>query len=297
MGQSFVLTGSALQGTTPHLFTAAQLAALPAAVYTGRNRPRARAYTLDLENYFDKQKFQNFAGQLGPIDWYTKAAAAIAHMYLNDQLGCCVISSAFHQVGLWTGNETGTPVVGTDKEVLASYRIWNPGNQDNGCVITDVLDYTRDHGLPFNGVIHKIDNYVSINWTNWDLVQAALYLFGSVKLGINLPSAWLNNAIWDVTNTAIVGGHDVPGVGTLLSPNKVRIASWARTYDITQAAFTSKKWLEEAYVPLSPDWYAKANQNPVGISADDLRSDLAKLDNGTIPPLDPNMQPWESILP
>ncbi len=167
--------------------------------------------TLKFGHYYDAAK-----DKVQPVlatDWRDKAMPSLKHMYLNDQLGCCVIASAYHQVGLWTGNDTPTCAVGTDAEVLATYRIWNPGNQDNGCVITQVLDYQKSHGISLNGVIHKIDDYVSVDWTNKLLMQVAIEEFGTVKLGINLPQAWEqapDGGVWDVTNTPVVGGHDVP---------------------------------------------------------------------------------------
>lgn len=290
---TYTLSGDALTGVVPPTIQSA--VQLPEQVFMGRRRPRARPPALPLKRYLNKSR-----GRVptDPIDYYTKAIDAIRRMYLNNQLGCCVISSAYHEVGVWSAALTGTPLMGTDAEVLKTYRIWNPGNQDGGCDIGQVLDYTRDHGIPVNGVVHKIDGYVAVDWTDWEEVLVALYLFASLKLGINLPQAWLNNAVWDMTNTQIVGGHDVPSVGSLLGPNKIRIASWAKCYDITQPAFTSTKYLEECYAPLSPDWYDKVTKmSPVGFDADALKNDLAILNSGNLPPIDPAMKPWESILP
>src|ERR1019366_8102246 len=89
--------------------------------------------TLMLDAYYNSQ-----AAPLLPdsVDWFAKSMAAIARIYLNDTKGACVIASAFHELGLWTGNETGVPVEATDAEVAATYAIWNPGRQDNGCDIS-----------------------------------------------------------------------------------------------------------------------------------------------------------------
>jgi hypothetical protein len=290
---SYTLTGDALVGVVPD-DAVKTFAQLPQEVFMGRRRPRARPPALPLKRYLNRSR-----GRIPtePIDYYTKAMEAIRRMYLNDQLGCCVIASAYHQVGVWSAAVTGTPLMGTDQEVLKTYRIWNPGNQDGGCDIGQVLNYTRDHGVPVGGVLHKIDGYVAVDWRDWEEVLVALYLFASLKLGINLPQAWLNNSIWDTTNTQIVGGHDVPCVGSILGPNKIRIASWAKCYDITQPAFTSTKYLEECYAALSPDWYDKAKNSPVNIDADQLKHDLDILNSGGLPPIDPAMKPWESILP
>lgn len=218
-----------------------------------------------------------------PIDWTPKAMDAIKRMYLNDTLGDCVIASAYHQLGVWSGNESGTPVQATDQEVGNSYTtICGPGDQ--GCVITDVLDYTQKNGLVAGGTTYKIDGYVSVDWTNWEEVLAALYLFGSIKLGINLPSDWTcTDCTWDVTNSGVVGGHDVPAFGA--TDSDVTIATWGGLVKITKAAFTSKQWIEEAYVPLSPDWYKQGNLAPNGVDVATLRADLQALGGGTVPPI------------
>ncbi len=234
------------------------------------------------------------------VDWYTKAAAIIDDMLGNDTDGDCVIASALHQVGVWTANEGGVPAQSSTQEALAQYHsICGPG--DNGCVITDVLDYTKSRGLKLSGVVHKIDDYVAVDWTNRPLVEAALQTFGSIKLGINLPDAWTDtNVVWDVTNTRIVGGHDVPAfgcgnkrpsqvVGT--ATDGVVISTWAGLVLITWPAFLSKNWIEEAYVPLSPDWYSKGNVAPNGFNVDTLRADLAMIGQGEVPPIGPPPPP------
>jgi hypothetical protein len=237
-----------------------------------------------LDAYYDAS---SAAPPPASVDWTTKAALAIARMYLNDTYGDCVIASAYHQEGLWSGNESGTPVLGTDAEVLSSYHtICGPG--DNGCDISTVLDYTRDKGLLFGGVTKKIDAYVSVDHTNKLLVQAAIDLFGTLKLGIDLPSAWANSpegGLWDVTSSGIVGGHDVPCAA--YDAIGVTILTWAGTRKITWAAFMSTKWLTECYAPLAPDWYNNANLAPNGIDAATLKANLAAIANGTVPPFGP----------
>lgn len=166
--------------------------------------------TLRMGHYYNAAK-----DQVQPVpatNWRAKALASIKRMYLNDTEGDCVIAGKYHSVGVWTGNEVGTPAVGTDAEVQSMYMgICGPGDQ--GCVITTVLDYMKAKGLPFNGVLHKIADYVSVDWTNKLLMQVGIAVFGTVTLGINLPQAWMDapdGGTWDVTTTPIIGGHDVP---------------------------------------------------------------------------------------
>lgn len=283
MSQKFQLTGSAITGIDrAHYARVSAIAPLPTQVCLGRIAPKARPQALRLSAYLQA----GYHLPPLPVDWGSKATASIGRMYMNDTLGCCVISDAYHRVGVWTANESGAAVVGTDQEVVNTYRIWNPGSQDNGCVITDVLNYCRDHGISLNGVNHRIDGYVSVDWTNWDEVLVALYLFGTIPLGVNLPEAWLNSDTWDVTTSQIVGGHDIPAVA-MLDAGGVNIASWGRLYRVTKAALTSRQWFEEAYAPLSPDWYVKAMRAPNLIDYITLKADLDKLGGGIIPDIGP----------
>jgi hypothetical protein len=252
--------------------------------------------TLRFGNYLDPAQVQ--APLPDSTNWRAKAGESLKHMYLNDQYGDCVIAGKYHSVGIWTGNDSDQIVTGTDSEVLAAYHaICGPG--DNGCIITDVLDAFRDRGLKFQGVTHKIDDYVSIDWTNKELVKAALQVFGTITLGIDLPSAWTSGgdgSTWDVTNSGSVGGHDVPAID--YDAKGVYISTWGGTRLMTWAAFLSKRWIGEADVPLSPDWYGKDNLAPNGIDAARLKDDLAKLGQGVIPTIDPPpLLEWGDIFP
>jgi hypothetical protein len=217
-------------------------------------------------------------------------AAALARMYLNDQEGDCVVASCYHKLGLWAGTDGRPAVQVPDSLVHQMYQQLKAGPGDSGCVITDVLDYWRSSGLPVgNGQVEKIDGYVRVDNTRADQVKAGAYLFGAVKLGIDLPQAWLNSAVWDVTNSPVVGGHDVPIVD--YDEKGVYVASWARIYLITWRAFTSRNWVKEAYVPLAPAWYGPDKLAPSGVDADRLRADLAKLGGGEVPDVAPPVSP------
>lgn len=224
------------------------------------------------------------------VDWTPKAMASIKMMYGNDQQGDCVIASAMHQVGMWTGNDGDTPALGTTQEALSTYHSWC-GRGDNGCNIASVLKLTQSQGVPVGGVRYKIDGFVSVDNTNKQLVMAAMAIFGSLKLGVDLPSAWRNapnNGLWDITNSGTVGGHDIPTMG--YDSIGVTIATWAGLRKITWPAFLSRKYITECYLPLSPDWYGKDNLAPNGIDAATLKANLDAIKNGQIPPFGPPPQ-------
>lgn len=262
-------------------------------VKLGRIRPKARPQCLNLEKYFDVSKLASPPPEV--VDYAPKAMDSLKRMYLNDRYGCCVISGKYHQVGIWSGNDSNTAIQGTDNEVYSMYqKICGPG--DNGCMINSVLDYFRQNGLPFNGQIHKIDGYITADWTNKLLVQVGILLFGGGTIGVNLPQAWTcSNCVWDVTNSPMVGGHDVCLVG--YNAQGVQISTWGSICTITWPAFLSRKYVEELYFELGQDWYGNDKLAPNGIDFATLKKDLDMINGGTIPPIDPPSPPPPPPLP
>jgi hypothetical protein len=263
-------------------------------VKLGRVRPRSRPLALRFSDYID---LEGATQPPATIDYTQKALQAVSQMYGNDAYGDCVIASLFHAFGIWSGNESNSPVVGTTTEAVNAYHtICGPG--DNGCVITDVYDYAQQHGVTIGGKLYKIDGYVAIDWTNKTEVQYAIWLFGIVKLGVNLPQAWMDSSdVWDVPSgrgATIIGGHDIPIAG--YNDQGVKILTWAGTRLITWKAFLSTTWVEEAYISLEPEWYKNANLAPCGVNVSGLQQDMAKIAAGLVPPVLPGQNPVATTL-
>ena len=221
------------------------------------------------------------------VDYASKAMPSLKRMYLNDRMGCCVISGKVHQLGLWSGNDSdsGGVVLATDQEIQEQYRgICGPG--DNGCNIAAVLDVFKRRGLQASGKLYRIDGYVAVDWTNKLQVQVAILLFGSLTLGINLPSSWTqggDGSTWDVTDSPITGGHDVCCTG--YNHQGVVISTWGGLRTITWNAFLSRRWLEECFVELAPLWYGSDKLAPCGVDVVTLKADLEALGGGRTPPV------------
>lgn len=283
MSELFELSGDALRGYSENPQPVMLFEPAPVQVKLGRVRSSraSRAPRLAMQD-IDPLALANLPDA---VDYTTKAMASISRMYLNDQMGCCVISDRFHVAGVLTGNDLGTPVLGTDQEVYDAYVKLKAGPGDSGCIPTDVLDYMRDYGITIGGKIHKIDGYATIDHRSKDLVRFSTYRFGSVTLGVNLPKDWLSSSVWDVSNSQIVGGHDIPIVG--FNTRGVLVSSWGRVFLITYAALASQAYVEEAHAVLSPDWYNDDKTDPNKIPFTRLQGELATVARGTIPPLDP----------
>jgi hypothetical protein len=155
----------------------------------------------------------------------------------------------------WTAH-TGTMVTPTTQEVLAAYTAITgyDGTEatDNGAAITDVLDYWQKTGL----CGHKIDAWVQIDHTNLDHVKQAIYLFGGLNIGVQLPQSAMDqnkaNESWSVVanDGGILGGHSIVnfGYGSL----GTTVVTWGALQGMRWDWFA--KYCDEAYAIVSLDW-------------------------------------------
>lgn len=276
------LTGDAITGlavSEPHARAVAQL---PVTVRLGRRppRPQMKLMVPHVSDFYDPKKRKKALP--AKTNWRDAAAVSIARMYLNDTYGDCVWASNIHLLGVTSANDkdSGGVVQATDSEVKSQYfGVCGPG--DNGCVITDTLDYGMTKGWVANGKTYKIDGYAQVDWTNWDLLRACCADFGGFKIGVNLPSAWTSNSTWDVTSSRIVGGHDVYVID--VEDDFLWLSSWGRLYKLTKAAAISTRWLEEAYIVLVSTWYGADKLAPSGFNYDGLVAASAAIKGGSVP--------------
>jgi len=151
-------------------------------------------------------------------------------------------------------------------------------------MITQVLDVFRARGLQAGGHTYKIDGYVSVDPTDRNQVKAAIAMFAANTIGIKLPQEWTRNSVWDVTNSPIMGRHDVSPID-YDEDRGVFVSSWGRVYLMTWAAFTyaQRRYVEEMYAMLAPLWYGNDKIAGSGFHVDKLQADLQKLGGGIIP--------------
>lgn len=278
--QKFTLTGS---GATGLILTPGQEAAvkkLPTTVHLGRKSPKKKSNAPDLAEHFDPGQMKKPPPT--SVDFCTEMAASLATTLGNTQQGDCVIASKLHHLGLWSANEGGADhvLLSTDREALSEYhRICGGG--DNGCVIEEVLQEFMRNGISCSGKRHKIDAYAQVSNSDVTLAKIAIWNMGGLCIGFGIPEEWLNSDTWDVTNSRIVGGHDVLLVD--YTAEGFRLASWGRVYLMTWAAYKSMKYIDERWVLLGPEWYAKKNLSPSGINVEGLRENIEQFQGGVTP--------------
>jgi hypothetical protein len=157
-------------------------------------------------------------------------------------------------------------------QVWAVYETQNPGfdpngsadtngpgsSYDNGMDIQTLLDYLVKTGGP-DGV--KSLGYASLDYTNAAEVQAAIAIFGSIWVGLNVldanmtefdegqPWNYVKGSPVDGGHSVVVGGYGPAGAGQLGGDE--RFITWAE-----ETSFTDTFWkheIEEAWVVLWPE--------------------------------------------
>jgi len=201
------------------------------------------------------------------VSYETKAQAALRNIYLNDQLGDCVIAGGYHVVGVETGNATGTPFVATDQQIIADYGAvggYVPGDPstDQGCNIQTALAHWQTVGFA-DGT--KLKGYLSVNPTNKHELMTALYLFENLVFGLELPDAYVNpfpsgdGFTWGVAGAPDPSnGHCIIGAG--YNTSGVGIDTWALEGTFTWeaiAAYCTASNGGEVYTVITPDQLAK----------------------------------------
>lgn len=213
------------------------------------------------------------------IDWLSR----VGHwpMYLNDRIGDCTCATAGHIIqALSTYGKNVTETI-TDNDVLDAYVAvsgYNPitGTNDDGAVVQKVLDHWRKNGI--GG--HKILAFASVDFKNNAELRQAIHIFGNVYLGINFPDTAMEQfhggKPWDVVPGArIEGGHAINAGYYDVSDNMWKIVTWGKVQSMTQAFWD--KYVEEAWVVVSPEWYDLAGKNPEGIDMAAMGDEFTKI--------------------
>jgi hypothetical protein len=257
----------------------------------GRVRPVARCPRFSLKNYL----LRSLPPPPASCDYSSKASKPLSEMYLNNQLGDCVIAGIGHVVGVLTGN-AGKAFLYDNAEIVALYSAiggYVPGNPntDRGCDEQTALNYWQHNGAPKGS--HQIAGWMSVNGTDPTEYRTALWLFENLYFGLELPDKWINpeptasGFIWDVAGpTNPQNGHCVVGVG--YSAKGVKIATWGMTGTLTDAAiakYATKTGEGELYTVVSQDSLMKATQKaPAGFDWSQLIADFDSMGGNLAPP-------------
>ena len=221
-------------------------------------------------------------------------------VYLNDQIGDCTCAAAGHMIEAWSRYGAGTTVEVTDQDVLTAYEAvggYVPGDPatDQGAVMQDVLGYWRKTGI--GG--HRILAFAQVDVTNFAEVYAALYLFGTVYIGVNFPASAMQQfdagQPWSVVadDGGIIGGHAVnlgqrDGTG-------LKVVTWGRVQDLDQAWFG--RYCEEAWIVCDQEWITATGGSPEGLDVAALNAAFTEITGGQPGPFPVQPQPGPTPTP
>jgi hypothetical protein len=251
----------------------------------GRNRPPAGRKKLHLRNYM----LAELPAPPPSCSYVPRAAGALKQVYLNDQLGDCVIACMAHLVGVFTGN-AGLPAAQfTPAQITALYSAiggYVPGDDstDQGCDEQTALAYWQANGAPVGA--NKIAAWVAVDGTKPAQYRAAMWLFENLVFGVELPDQWITpfpsapSFVWDVSGPANPdNGHCFCGVG--YTSHGVVIDTWGMTGTITDRAIQTYAAAPnggEMYAVLTPEIIARATTKaPNGYNWAQLQADFAAL--------------------
>lgn len=244
-----------------------------------------------------KLTFKNYAAVLPAIpataDYSANAQKTLRDVYLNNQLGCCVISAGAHIRGVTSGN-AGNEVSFTSPEIRKMYS-YIGGGGDNGANPIDALRYWSNTGFT-DGT--KLMGWLAVDPADPVEYKTACWLFENLFYGVACPNAWFNpmpqrdGFRWDVAGNPVGrNGHSWCAVG--YNEQGMLIDTWGMIGLMTDAAharYCTRSAGGELYVMISPDMVGKGMQRaPNGLNWHDLIVDFNLL-GGNLP-VPPDLEP------
>lgn len=207
----------------------------------------------------------------------------------NDVAGDCVEAGAAHETMLWNAM-AGRLVSFTPQCVLSDYSAatgYNPNdpNTDRGTSMIAYANYRMNTGVvDDDGNRHKIGAYADLTPGNIEELLAAMFLFGTVGIGIEFPQSAMDqfNAgePWTVVEgSPIIGGHYISAVhrqrnGFSLWHPRTRIVTWGAEVNMSDTFLA--KYCDEALVYFTLDFLVN-DKSPQGFDKDQLLADLTTL--------------------
>ncbi len=240
----------------------------------GKKRPVVDKRTLRFSKYL------TLPAPPDSVTYYEKVANW--PMYYNDQYGDSTCAAAAHMIQNWTANAS-TQVAPPAPTVLAFYEhfVGSPPPPDAGCDMLSVLRYWRQSGLDK----HEVTAFAALDLKNQSQAQSAIYLLGSIYIGVALPDFAVQGDMltvpWVVPPGGPVGdaapnpdnGHCIPAVG--YDENQLWIVTWGEVKSMAWDFYNA--YADEAFAVLSHDFIGRSGVSPDGFNLQALKADLAKL--------------------
>lgn len=205
-------------------------------------------------------------------------------MFLNDQIGDCTAADGAHTFMIRRAN-VGQWLMPTDADVLAVYQATggyvsgNPSTDQGAeesvvCAYMVSTGFLGDKSAGTAPIATGLIDDAAIDRIKW-----SIQLFGSCRLGVNLPDnaeAQFDAGVpWAISgNPSIEGGHDVPAVR--YNPQYFEVVTWGGLQQVEWDWL--KKYGEEAHAELWPDFLMSGSGvSPAGFDMVALTTRLAAI--------------------
>ncbi len=195
----------------------------------------------------------------------------------NDRYADCGPVSVANDRLLVTTYLTGSPQVVSQADIFDLYR--RSGNPD-----FDPATHAGDHGVDMQTMLEALIEggiagvrpvaFAAVDHTNLDELRAAIAIFGSLLLGVNLETAQGSQHTWDHVPSGEWGGHAVMAGRYAESPDRLAVITWAEVMDTTDAFLAYQ--LDEAWALIWPE-HLGSTEFVAGLSIADLRADWRAL--------------------
>jgi hypothetical protein len=204
-------------------------------------------------------------------------------MFANDRLSNCVFASLGHSQIVQSAN-SGAEVAVTEAEIVDAYQrlggyVPSDPSTDNGANMLEV-------GLRCYGgetvAGQTLEAIVAVNPRDNDMLAVASEFFGGLWLGWDLPKAWQDADVWDVSPTGSSSGDWAPrswgGHATssqAWSPALRGLKTWTIDKPYTPAA--AHLYCEEAYGLVWKELWTRLQGGlcPAGLDLQKLRDLMA----------------------
>jgi len=258
----------------------------------GKLPARPEAIKLRMSTYLDRKAIKLPPRPMGPFGHGHIIRESDWGMCANDKYGCCVFAGSAHETKMLAGlggKQTWFP----DNAVLSDYAAVTGFNEhapldaqgnnptDNGTDMQVAAKFRQNTGIQDgHGNRHKVAAYLAIDPGNLEQHLMALYLFGAVGIGIEVPAyapdQFDEDIPWDVKPGAekIVGGHYVPAL--YWDGSNLEVITWARTQKMTPRFLS--RFNDESVAYLSTESLTN-RRSPEGFDYDTLLADLNQLRN------------------
>lgn len=207
---------------------------------------------------------------------FTAGGAAYAGALGNQTAGDCTLAGVGHLIQGWSAIN-GHPIAFGDDAALALYSEltgYDPktGQPDDGLVETDVLDRWK---TPVGLYGNRLADYAFTSPRSVLHVKQAIWVYGGIYLGLNLPEAAERQTDagepWTIPwFSRDLGGHCV--VAQKYDEAYLYVDTWGLLQPV-EWAFV-RKYFDAGYAVFNPAWLDATGHTPGGLDAAGLAADL-----------------------